>query len=592
MLNQRLQRFIPLVAISILTVFILPCTAQTGKILVRARPHQAYIFVDARAIGDSALSGFDRLYVVRVSPGEHTVGIHNYGFKPQTHKVTVEARRTTSLNVALEPIPGSVPGPFGRIQIEGGGHAAVLLNGKTPEFLVGQADEFNHDILWKQELLVPPGTHQLSLVRGDETIWSGAVTVAANKRVIVDIRQSGAQRTTEWPRGQSLNSLPPFRSGTASATVAVGPVAAQFSAAPGQIGCGESAKLNWSSSAAIKNEIDNGVGEVAASGEKTVQPTQTTTYTLNAAGPGGTATPSATVNVNSTVQGSLSVSPAEIRYRRRGDTVLEQGTAKVTWSVTGANTATLDPHGSVSPSDSRTIQAAPRKTTPGPVDETITYTLKASNGCGGSDTKTATLHITGAIESVSAVSETTLEIKLAMNSVYFPTALPRAQDPSGGLVKSQQNSLMELASNFKKYLEFRPQAHLIVQAHADQRGSAESNKALSERRSALVKQFLVEQGVPEANIETTAFGSSQNLKEAEVKQLVDQNPNLTEQDRKKLLKNWKAIVLANNRRVDIALSTTKQTSTRYFPFNAADFQELMKEHAAAAAPAKKAAKKK
>lgn len=563
-------------------------SAQTGKIRIRVRPHQAFVFVDTRAIGDGAFSGFNELYVVKVSPGEHTVGIYNYGYKSQTHKVTVEAGRTVPLDVVLEALPGSVSGPFGRIQIEGGDHAAVLLNGKTPDFLVGQADEFNHDIGWKQELLVPPGTHQMTLVRGDDVVWSGPVTVEANKRVIVDIRQSGATRTTEWPRGQKLSSVPPFRAGTASATVAINPVSAQFSAAPGQIGCGESAKLNWSSTGAVKNEINNGVGEVAASGEKTVQPTQTTTYTLNAAGPGGVATPSTTVNVASAVQASLDVSPAEIRYRRRGDTVLEQGTAKVNWAVTGANTATLEPFGSVSPTDSRTVQAAPRKTDPGPVDETITYRLTASNGCGGSDTKTATLHITGNIEPASTVTESTLEIKLAMNSVYFPTALPRAADPEGGLVQSQQNSLAELAGNFKKYLEFRPQAHLIIQAHADKRGSAESNQALSERRSNRVKSFLIEQGVPAANIETTAFGSSQNLSEAEVKQLVDQNPNITEQDRKKLMKNWRAIVLANNRRVDITLSTTKQTSARYFPFNASDFQVLLKEQAAAVkAPAKK-----
>ena len=587
---QRLRRLIPLVAIVILVAFVVPCAAQTGKILVRVRPHQAYVFVDGRAIGDAGLSGMNNLHVVGVSPGEHTVGIYNYGFKSQTHKVTVEARRTTSLRVVLEPIPGAVSGPFGRIQIEGGDHAAVLLNGKTREFLVGQADEFNHDVFWKQELLVPPGTHQLTLVRGDETVWSGPATVAANKRVIVDIRNAGAQTTTDWPRGQKLSSLPPFRSGIASATVAVSPVAAQFSASPGQINCGDSAKLTWSSSGAVKNEINNGVGEVAASGEQTVQPKQTTAYTLNAAGPGGIATPSATVNVNSGVQAALSVSPTEIRYRRKGDQVLEQGSATLTWSAPGAESTSLDPFGSVAASGNRTVQATPRRTDTGPIDETITYTLSASNACGGTDTKTARLHITGAIDPAVSITETTLEIKLAMNSVYFPTALPRAQDPSGGLVQSQQTSLAELAGNFKKYLEFRPQAHLIVQAHADLRGSVESNQALSERRSALAKKFLVEQGVPEANIETLAVGASQNLSAAEVQQLVDQNPNLTEQDRKKLLKNWKAIVLANNRRVDIALSTTKQTSMRYFPFNAADFQELMKEHAAAAAPAKKAVK--
>ena len=161
--------------------------------------------------------------------------------------------------MTLEAIPGTASGPWGRIQIEGGDHAAVLLNGKTPDFFVGQADEFNNDIGWKQELLVPPGTHQLTLQRGDNPIWSGSVTVPAGKRVIVDVRKSGEQKVTDWPRGQQLSSLPPFRAGIASATVAVGPTSAQFSASPAQINCGESAKLNWSSSGAVENEI-SGMG--------------------------------------------------------------------------------------------------------------------------------------------------------------------------------------------------------------------------------------------------------------------------------------------------------------------------------------------
>jgi hypothetical protein len=88
-------------------------------------------------------------------------------------------------------------------------------------------------------------------------------------------------------------------------------------------------------------------------------------------------------------------------------------------------------------------------------------------------------------------------------------------------------------------------------------------------------------------METVAYGSEQNLDAAAVKELVDRNPNLTAEDRPKLLKNWRAIVLANNRRVDIMLSTTQQQSARYFPSNAEDFQELTSEHAAAARAAKK-----
>ena len=591
--HRYITKALPSLVAVILLAAVAPALAQEGKLLVRVRPTQAFVFVDGRAIGDGGLSGFSTLLIVHLSAGEHTVGLYNYGYKPQTHKVRIESKKTVLLDVTLEAIPGTASGPWGRIQIEGGDHAAVLLNGKTPDFFVGQADEFNNDIGWKQELLVPPGTHQLTLQRGDNPIWSGSVTVPAGKRVIVDVRKSGEQKVTDWPRGQQLSSLPPFRAGIASATVAVGPTSAQFSASPAQINCGESAKLNWSSSGAVENEI-SGIGKVAAAGDQTVQPKETTTYTLTAAGPGGKATPTTTVNVNSGIQASVSVSPAEVRYRRKGDKVLEQGSATVTWSASGADSASVDPFGSVSPSGNRSVQAMPKKSDVGPVDETVTYTLHAANACGGSDTRTASLHITGAIEPAISVEETTmLESRLAMNSIYFPTAQPTQKDPAGGLVMSQQRALTDLATGFKRYLEARSEAHLIIQAHADRRGSEKYNQALSERRSARVKQFLMDQGISPAALETVAYGKDQNLSEAEVKQLVENNPNLTDTDRKKLMKSWHAIVLANNRRVDIVLSTTKQQSTRYFPFNAEDFKVLLREQAAAAgAPARKAAKNK
>jgi hypothetical protein len=63
----------------------------------------------------------------------------------------------------------------------------VLLNGKKPGYFVGHVDEFNHDIIWQQELVVPPGTHQVTVTRYGKELWSGPITVAADQRVIVDI---------------------------------------------------------------------------------------------------------------------------------------------------------------------------------------------------------------------------------------------------------------------------------------------------------------------------------------------------------------------------------------------------------------------
>jgi hypothetical protein len=575
MSKARQALFISVLGVLALLACVLPMAAQEGKLKVRANPREAYLFVDGQAMRDARSA-------VRLSSGQHKVMLYNYGYKPAEREVSITAGKTTTIDVTLDPIPGTVNGPWGAVTIEGVNRNAVLLNGKTPEYFVGHGDEFNHEWGWKQELIVPAGTHQITVRSGDKEVWSGSVNVPANQRVVIDAHKSGVRKTVPWARGEQLKSLPHFKAGEASATVAVMPVSAQFSAGPGQINCGESAKLNWSSMGAVENEISD-VGKVAASGEQTVQPKQTTTYTLTASGPGGKATPSATVNVNSGMQASVSVSPAEIRYRRKGDKVLEQGSATVSWSASGADSASVDPFGSVPASGTRTVQASPRKTDQGPVDETLTYTLRASNACGGSETRTASLHITGVIEPAISIQETTmLESRLAMNSVYFPTALPSKPDPNSGLVMSQQRSLTELATGFKRYLEARPEAHLIIQAHADRRGTKEYNQALSERRSERVKQFLVDQGVSAGALETVAYGSEQNLNEAEVKQLVEQNPNLSDDDRKKLMKTWRAIVLANNRRVDVMLSTTKQQSTRFFPFNAEDFKELMREHAAAA----------
>ena len=168
-----------------------------------------------------------------------------------------------------------------------------------------------------------------------------------------------------------------------------------------------------------------------------------------------------------------------------------------------------------------------------------------------------------------------LEARLALHSVYFPTAQPTKGNPSGGLVKSQQATLTTLAADFKKYLESKPDAKLVLEGHADVRGAADYNQALSERRVDRTKSFLIEQGVPAGNIETKAFGAQQQLTADQVKASVDQNPELTPGEKARILKNERTIILASNRRVDVTLSTTGQESVRQFPFNAADSLTLI-----------------
>ena len=94
------------------------------------------------------------------------------------------------------------------------------------------------------------------------------------------------------------------------------------------------------------------------------------------------------MNVNTAIPASLSVSPTDVDSDHRN-------TATVTWSAPNADSVTIDPLGAVGPSGSRDVQVTPTKVTAGPIDQNITYTLHATNVCGGSETRTASLHLTG-----------------------------------------------------------------------------------------------------------------------------------------------------------------------------------------------------
>jgi outer membrane protein OmpA-like peptidoglycan-associated protein len=178
-----------------------------------------------------------------------------------------------------------------------------------------------------------------------------------------------------------------------------------------------------------------------------------------------------------------------------------------------------------------------------------------------------------------------VEARLAIRSIYFPTALPSVAKSDAGLVASQQRTLTSLVNDFKEYLTSRPNAHLVLEGHADPRGTPDYNQALSQRRVEITKRFLIGLGIPEANLETKAHGEEQNMTPEQVKQLVEQHPNLTQEQKDRILSNLKAVTLAQNRRVDITLSSTGQQSVRQFPFNAEDALTLLSPKVGGAKPA-------
>jgi outer membrane protein OmpA-like peptidoglycan-associated protein len=558
MFVRRQAHFASLIFVSFLLAVLPVCaqsSADTGYLKIHVSPKQAYVFVDGKAIRDGSQT-------IKLPAGSHEVSVRNYGYIPITQAVRIDPRDTTEVPVTLKRSGAEVSGPFGYIEFKGHPRAAVLLNGTTPDYFVGHVDEFDWNWIWHQRLLVKPGTYQVMVTRKGDTIWSGPVQVKAGERVIVDLNNNGAMKTRNWPQGNSLGPQPRFEAGVASAEVPIAPVTAQLAAQSSQLGCGQSDQLTWSSADAVAVSITN-LGEVSASGSRQVSPTKRTSYELVAKGPGGEATQTTTVNVDNQPTATLTLTQPEVHYHKIGDKVVQDDSTTLNWTTVDANHVTITSLGSEGMRGSQTINAQPKQTTTGPVNEMVDYTLSASNACGGSTTKTATLHVVGSIDAAPAVT---------LASVFYPTNYPTSKHSKVGLITTEKDTLQSAANTFKNHEEYdNDHASLMVVGHADIRGSKKYNLKLSARRADLVKSYLVSQGIPADKIQTRADGKVQELSQKEVSKLQAENSQKPE---KWMTRRSQATWLAYNRRVDIILEPTGKQSTEAYPNDAANARIL------------------
>ena len=81
-----------------------------------------------------------------------------------------------------------------------------------------------------------------------------------------------------------------------------------LNASPTSVKSGDAVTLNWTSTNATDLDIEPGVGKVTAQGSTPVNPTESTTFTITATGPGGTATADARVTVGAA---PIETAPAE-----------------------------------------------------------------------------------------------------------------------------------------------------------------------------------------------------------------------------------------------------------------------------------------
>jgi hypothetical protein len=131
MYAQRIKTFyLALAATVLLSSVTFAQDVKPGKLKMSVIPKQAYTFVDGKAIGPGNRT-------IKLDVGEHHVIVANYGYKFVEQSVSIDSDKTVPVDIKLEPVGETVPGPRGRIQIEGrklhGATAAAgVLNGKNP----------------------------------------------------------------------------------------------------------------------------------------------------------------------------------------------------------------------------------------------------------------------------------------------------------------------------------------------------------------------------------------------------------------------------------------------------------------------------
>ncbi len=144
-----------------------------------------------------------------------------------------------------------------------------------------------------------------------------------------------------------------------------------------EIIAGRSVTLIWESQWADSVSFTPDLGAADTAGAVSVSPSQTTVYTIDAAGPGGTTTASLTIQVIHKPQVSLTAEPSVLMLGE---------SATLTWSALYADTVEID-NGLGVVEDEGEVEVSP--------GQTAVYTITAA-GPGGEATDSVTIHVSQA----------------------------------------------------------------------------------------------------------------------------------------------------------------------------------------------------
>ena len=192
-------------------------------------------------------------------------------------------------------------------------------------------------------------------------------------------------------------------------------------------------------------------------------------------------------------------SPASLSARINSFTAeprtIERGqSATLAWSVANATDITIDQNiGAVQANGNRQVFPS----------NTVTYTLTA-RGSTGSDTRSVTVEVSAppappppppTRENISGSDILTREAQDA----YFD------YDRSD-IREDARTALAHDAEMLKRIFAADRSFTVVIEGHCDERGSAEYNLGLGDRRATAAKEYLIQLGVPADRVTTISYG--------------------------------------------------------------------------------------
>ena len=205
-------------------------------------------------------------------------------------------------------------------------------------------------------------------------------------------------------------------------------------------------------------------------------------------------TPPAPPKVEAAVAPTPTPNPPMIETFVADPGTVERGqTAALRWVVKDATQIEIDQGlGIVAPVGQRQVS---------PNDHT-TYTIRAT-GPGGQATASTTLAVTlpPTPTPVAEVPRPTLNERLSseVRDVYFDFDKSDIRTDVRGTLTSNAEALKAILNDF-------PTHTVILEGHCDERGSAEYNVALGDRRANAVKTFLDQLGIAAERLQAISYG--------------------------------------------------------------------------------------